>query len=67
MLQSKSAENLLEMSKRILPHSWLTIHYRSRYAELLRFSNAAFYENKLRMPTAHPPESLSIQKPIAVH
>ena len=67
MVQSKSAENLLAMSKSVLPHSWLTIHYRSRFAELIRFSNAAFYENKLRMPTAHPPESLSVQKPIQVH
>lgn len=67
MVQSKSSENLLAMSKTVLPHSWLTIHYRSRFAELIRFSNAAFYENKLRMPTAHPPESLSIQKPIQVH
>ena len=67
MVQSKSAENLLAMAKAILPHSWLTIHYRSRFAELIRFSNAAFYENKLRMPTAHPPETLSIQKPIQVH
>jgi primosomal replication protein N'' len=67
MVQSKSAENLLTMAKPILPHSWLTIHYRSRFAELIRFSNAAFYENKLRMPTAHPPENLNIQKPIRVH
>jgi len=55
------------MSKPVLPHSWLNIHYRSRFAELIRFSNAAVYEKKLRMPTAHPPESLSIQKPIQVH
>ncbi len=67
MVQSKSSENLLAMAKPILPHSWLTIHYRSRFAELIRFSNAAFYENKLKMPTAYPPESLSIQKPIEVH
>ena len=67
MIESKSSENLLAMSKPKLPHSWLTIHYRSRFAELIRFSNAAFYESKLRMPTAHPPESLSAQKPIRVH
>jgi primosomal replication protein N'' len=67
MAQTKSSENLLAMAKPILPHSWLTIHYRSRAAELIRFSNAAFYENKLRMPTAHPPETLSRQKPIRVH
>jgi primosomal replication protein N'' len=65
--QTKSAENLLAIAKRVLPESWLTIHYRSRFAELIRFSNAAFYENKLRMPTAHPPESLSFQRPIQVH
>jgi primosomal replication protein N'' len=65
--QTKSSENLLAIAKRVLPESWLTIHYRSRFAELIRFSNAAFYENKLRMPTAHPPESLSFQRPIQVH
>jgi very-short-patch-repair endonuclease len=64
---AKSSENLLAIAKRVLPESWLTIHYRSRFAELIRFSNAAFYENKLRMPTAHPPESLSFQRPIQVH
>ena len=67
MVQGKSAENLLAMAKRVLPQSWLTIHYRSRFAELIRFSNAAFYENKLRMPVACPPESLSVKKPIEVH
>lgn len=64
---TKSSENLLAIAKRVLPESWLTIHYRSRFVELIRFSNAAFYENKLRMPTAHPPESLSFQRPIQVH
>ena len=62
--EAKSAENILDIGKRILPQSWLTIHYRSRFSELIRFSNVAFYESKLRMPVAHPPESLSSQKPI---
>jgi primosomal replication protein N'' len=62
--EAKSAENLLDIGKRILPQSWLTIHYRSRFSELIQFSNVAFYEGKLRMPVAHPSESLSSQKPI---
>lgn len=43
------AESLLDLGKRYLPQIMLTGHYRSRYPELIEFSNRHFYQNKLQM------------------
>ena len=42
-------ESLLDLGKRYLPQMMLTGHYRSRYPELISFSNHYFYQNKLHM------------------
>jgi hypothetical protein len=42
-------ESLLDLGKRYLPQMMLTGHYRSRYPELIGFSNRYFYQEKLQM------------------
>lgn len=42
-------ESLLDLGKRYLPQIMLTGHYRSRYPELIGFSNRHFYDEKLQM------------------
>ncbi|MCS7017878.1 MAG: AAA domain-containing protein [Cytophagales bacterium] len=42
-------ESLLDLGKRYLPQVMLTGHYRSRYPELIEFSNRHFYQEKLHM------------------
>ncbi|MCS6968789.1 MAG: ATP-binding protein [Cytophagales bacterium] len=42
-------ESLLDLGKRYLPQVILTKHYRSRYPELIHFSNQHFYQNKLQL------------------
>ncbi|WP_448520665.1 AAA domain-containing protein [Rhodoflexus sp.] len=41
-------ESLLDLGKRYLPQMMLTGHYRSRYPELIGFSNRHFYQQKLQ-------------------
>ncbi len=40
-------DSLLDFSERYLPSVLLTGHYRSRYKELIDFSNKHFYKGKL--------------------
>ena len=44
-----SSESLLVLAKRIFPHNNLTWHYRSKYPELIDFSNHAFYRASLKV------------------
>ena len=44
----------------------LQIHYRSKYRELIAFSNAAFYGNHLSVPVRHPENVIQNIRPIEV-
>ncbi|AKD03253.1 AAA domain-containing protein [Pontibacter korlensis] len=48
-VEELSAESLLELCGLYLPQTMLTQHYRSRYPELIEFSNRYFYKNKLEL------------------
>jgi primosomal replication protein N'' len=52
----KDCSNLLELAKASLPTTTLQIHYRSAYRDLISFSNASFYDNRLNVPVRHPDE-----------
>lgn len=43
------AKSLLEWSKPRFPDTWLTGHYRSKYEELINFSNYAFYGKRMQI------------------
>jgi primosomal replication protein N'' len=60
----KDCTNLLELAKATLPSTTLQIHYRSAYRELIAFSNASFYDNRLSVPVRHPDEEVRRIKPI---
>ena len=62
----KDCSNLLELAKASLPPTTLQIHYRSVYRELISFSNASFYDNRLNVPVRHPDEIVRRMKPIEV-
>ncbi|WP_187263114.1 AAA domain-containing protein [Pontibacter beigongshangensis] len=44
-----TAESLLQLCGLYLPQTMLTQHYRSRYPELIEFSNQHFYKQKLEL------------------
>ncbi|GHA70578.1 AAA domain-containing protein [Pontibacter akesuensis] len=48
-VEELSAESLLELCGLYLPQTMLTQHYRSRYPELIEFSNRFFYKDKLEL------------------
>ena len=57
-------ESLLDLARFKFPEVMLSYHYRSRYEELIAFSNAAFYGGKLNIsPNPDPPKA----PPINVH
>lgn len=60
----KDCPDLLQLAKTVLPPSTLQIHYRSAYRELIQFSNAAFYANRLSVPARHPAEEIRRVRPI---
>ncbi|HKY30812.1 MAG TPA: AAA domain-containing protein, partial [Pyrinomonadaceae bacterium] len=62
----KDCSNLLELAKASLPSTTLQIHYRSAYRDLISFSNASFYDNRLNVPVRHPDEVVRQVKPIEV-
>ena len=62
----KDCSNLLSLGKTVLPRSMLQIHYRSKYRELIAFSNAAFYGNHLNVPVRHPESVIQNTRPIEV-
>lgn len=56
-------ESLLDLARFKFPEVMLTYHYRSRYEELIAFSNAAFYGGKLNIS----PSRVEGESPISVH
>lgn len=62
----KDCPDLLQLAKTVLPPTTLQIHYRSAYRELIQFSNASFYVNKLSVPARHPADEIRRVRPIEV-
>jgi primosomal replication protein N'' len=62
----KDCPDLLQLSRGVLPSAILEIHYRSRYRELIGFSNHAFYAGRLSVPVRHPDPEILKAKPISV-
>lgn len=60
----KDCPDLLQLAKTVLPPTTLQIHYRSSYRELIQFSNASFYLNRLSVPARHPADEIRRKKPI---
>jgi len=62
----KDCPDLLQLAKTVLPSTTLQIHYRSAYRELIQFSNAAFYVNRLSVPARHPADEIRRVQPIKI-
>jgi hypothetical protein len=62
----KDCPDLLQLAKMVLRTTTLQIHYRSVYRELISFSNASFYANRLSVPARHPDDEVRRIKPIEV-
>lgn len=62
----KDCPDLLHLARVVLPTRTLQVHYRSAYRELIGFSNASFYGNRLSVPVRHPDEVVRKVKPIEV-
>lgn len=62
----KDCPDLLQLAKTVLPPTTLQIHYRSVYRELIQFSNASFYANRLSIPARHPEAEVRRVRPIEV-
>ncbi len=60
----KDCPDLLQLARTALPVTTLQIHYRSEYRELIGFSNASFYGNRLSVPVRHPPQEIHRVKPL---
>jgi hypothetical protein len=62
----KDCPDLLHLARVVLPTRTLQVHYRSRYRELIAFSNASFYGNRLSVPVRHPDDVIRRVRPIEV-
>ncbi|MGY4182961.1 hypothetical protein ACVIHH_008252 [Bradyrhizobium sp. USDA 4518] len=62
----KDCPDLLQLARSVLRIRTLQVHYRSKYRELISFSNASFYGNTLSVPVRHPQEIIRRLKPIEV-
>jgi primosomal replication protein N'' len=62
----KDCPDLLHLARVALPTRMLQVHYRSAYRELIAFSNASFYGNRLSVPVRHPDDVIRKIKPIEV-
>ncbi|MGY1457339.1 AAA domain-containing protein [Luteimonas sp. A534] len=60
----KDCPDLLQLARGVLPTTTLEIHYRSAYRELIGFSNASFYGNRLSVPVRHPPARVLAARPL---
>lgn len=60
----KDCPDLLQLAKTVLPATTLQIHYRSAYRELIEFSNASFYVNRLSIPARHPADEIKRKRPV---
>jgi primosomal replication protein N'' len=61
---AEGVEDLLEASKPLLPRKMLKIHYRSKWPELIEFSNHAFYRGELQAPPAAAERDGDLNAPI---
>lgn len=62
----KDCPDLLHLARVALPTKMLQVHYRSAYRELIAFSNASFYGDRLSIPVRHPDEVVRQLQPIEV-
>lgn len=62
----KDCPDLLQLARGVVPTSTLQIHYRSKYRELIDYSNAAFYRGELSVPVQHPDAEIQRARPIEV-
>ena len=62
----KDCPDLLQLGRSTLPATTLEIHYRSKYRELIGYSNAAFYRGALSVPAQHPEAEIRRVCPIEV-
>jgi primosomal replication protein N'' len=62
----KDCPDLLYLARVVLPTRMLQVHYRSAYRELIAFSNASFYGNRLSVPVRHPDDIVRKVRPIEV-
>ena len=62
----KDCPDLLQLARGVLPTAMLQIHYRSRYRELIGYSNAAFYKGDLNVPARHPEAEVRRVRPVEV-
>lgn len=62
----KDCPDLLSLARTTLPEAMLEIHYRSSFRELIQFSNAAFYGNRLNVPVRHPEDEVKATRPLEV-
>jgi primosomal replication protein N'' len=62
----KDCPDLLQLARSVLSTRTLQVHYRSKFRELISFSNASFYANGLSVPVRHPNETIRKLKPIEV-
>lgn len=62
----KDCPDLLQLGRGVLLPTTLQIHYRSKYRELISYSNAAFYSGSLSVPARHPEAEIRRVRPIEV-
>jgi primosomal replication protein N'' len=62
----KDCPDLLQLAKATVPSVTLEVHYRSSYRELIAFSNAAFYADRLHVPCRHPEAEVRRVMPLEV-
>jgi primosomal replication protein N'' len=62
----KDCPDLLQLGRGVLPSTTLQIHYRSKYRELIDYSNSAFYGGGLSVPASHPADEIRRVRPIEV-
>ena len=62
----KDCPDLLQLARTALQIRTPKVHYRSKYRELISFSNASFYANGLSVPVRHPDDTIRRIKPIEV-
>jgi len=62
----KDCPDLLQLGNGVLPSTTLKIHYRSKYRDLIGFSNYAFYQGNLSIPVRHPDSEILRTRPIEV-
>lgn len=60
----KDCPDLLSLGRTALRNNTLEIHYRSRFRELIDFSNACFYRWQLHVPVTHPDAKIALERPI---